>query len=82
MFTPMYLKLLTLSTAVPLIIRGSVEVYHLKTSTPALLFLTEHVCVFLFSGEDGRLAYEQLDTVPREMVRLGTRRGNAVTTSF
>ncbi|XP_056335616.1 rho family-interacting cell polarization regulator 2 isoform X2 [Danio aesculapii] len=33
-------------------------------------------------GEDGRLAYEQLDTVPREMVRLGTRRGNAVTTSF
>uniref|UniRef100_A0A9J7Z465 Rho family-interacting cell polarization regulator 2 n=1 Tax=Cyprinus carpio carpio TaxID=630221 RepID=A0A9J7Z465_CYPCA len=33
-------------------------------------------------GEDGRLAYEQLDTVPREMVRLGTRRGNTVTTSF
>lgn len=33
-------------------------------------------------GEDGRLAYEQLDTVPREMVRLGTRRGNAVTTTF
>ncbi|XP_051728661.1 rho family-interacting cell polarization regulator 2 isoform X4 [Ctenopharyngodon idella] len=33
-------------------------------------------------GEDGRLAYEQLDTVPREIVRLGTRRGNAVTTSF
>ncbi|XP_051526818.1 rho family-interacting cell polarization regulator 2-like isoform X2 [Myxocyprinus asiaticus] len=25
-------------------------------------------------GEEGRLAYEQLDTVPREMVRLGTRR--------
>uniref|UniRef100_A0A671QW74 Rho family-interacting cell polarization regulator 2 n=1 Tax=Sinocyclocheilus anshuiensis TaxID=1608454 RepID=A0A671QW74_9TELE len=38
--------------------------------------------VFLFSGEDGRLAYEQLDTVPREILRLGTRRGNAVTTSF
>ncbi|XP_052440895.1 rho family-interacting cell polarization regulator 2 isoform X1 [Carassius gibelio] len=33
-------------------------------------------------GEDGRLAYEQLDTVPREIVRLGTRRGNTVTTSF
>ncbi|TRY84382.1 hypothetical protein DNTS_025468 [Danionella cerebrum] len=33
-------------------------------------------------GEDGQLAYEQLDIVPREMVRLGTRRGNAVTTSF
>uniref|UniRef100_A0A8C9W4C0 Rho family-interacting cell polarization regulator 2 n=2 Tax=Scleropages formosus TaxID=113540 RepID=A0A8C9W4C0_SCLFO len=33
-------------------------------------------------GEEGRLAYEQLDTVPREMVRLGTRRGNAVTTAF
>uniref|UniRef100_A0A673FXH3 Rho family-interacting cell polarization regulator 2 n=1 Tax=Sinocyclocheilus rhinocerous TaxID=307959 RepID=A0A673FXH3_9TELE len=51
-------------------------------SSLSFLFLTEHVCVFLFSGEDGRLAYEQLDTVPREMVRLGTRRGNAVTTSF
>lgn len=38
--------------------------------------------LFVCSGEDGRLAYEQLDTVPREMVRLGTRRGNAVTTSF
>uniref|UniRef100_A0A8C1PUE0 Rho family-interacting cell polarization regulator 2 n=1 Tax=Cyprinus carpio TaxID=7962 RepID=A0A8C1PUE0_CYPCA len=46
------------------------------------LFFTEHVCVLLFPGEDGRLAYEQLDTVPREMVRLGTRRGNTVTTSF
>ncbi|KAM9493247.1 rho family-interacting cell polarization regulator 2 isoform 2-T2 [Clarias gariepinus] len=33
-------------------------------------------------GEEGRLAYEQLDTVPREMVRLGTRRGTAVTTAF
>ncbi|XP_051948892.1 rho family-interacting cell polarization regulator 2-like isoform X2 [Xyrauchen texanus] len=33
-------------------------------------------------GEEGRLAYEQLDTVPREMVRLGTRRGNTVTTTF
>ncbi|XP_029590470.1 rho family-interacting cell polarization regulator 2 isoform X5 [Salmo trutta] len=33
-------------------------------------------------GEEGRLAYEQLDTMPREMVRLGTRRGNAVTTAF
>ncbi|XP_062302124.1 rho family-interacting cell polarization regulator 2 isoform X1 [Osmerus eperlanus] len=33
-------------------------------------------------GEEGRLAYEQLDTVPGEMVRLGTRRGNAVTTAF
>lgn len=42
----------------------------------------QSLCVFLFSGEDGRLAYEQLDTVPREIVRLGTRRGNAVTTSF
>uniref|UniRef100_A0A673Z784 Rho family-interacting cell polarization regulator 2 n=1 Tax=Salmo trutta TaxID=8032 RepID=A0A673Z784_SALTR len=32
--------------------------------------------------EEGRLAYEQLDTVPRELVQLGTRRGNAVTTAF
>uniref|UniRef100_A0A673Z6R5 Rho family-interacting cell polarization regulator 2 n=1 Tax=Salmo trutta TaxID=8032 RepID=A0A673Z6R5_SALTR len=31
---------------------------------------------------EGRLAYEQLDTVPRELVQLGTRRGNAVTTAF
>lgn len=40
-----------------------------------------NVCV-LCAGEEGRLAYEQLDTVPREMVRLGTRRGTAVTTAF
>lgn len=38
--------------------------------------------VYLCAGEEGRLAYEQLDTVPREMVRLGTRRGTAVTTAF
>ncbi|KAJ8273279.1 hypothetical protein GJAV_G00099730 [Gymnothorax javanicus] len=43
-----------------------------------------HVAIetLLALGEEGRLAYEQLDTVPREMVRLGTRRGNAVTTAF
>ncbi|XP_036422225.1 rho family-interacting cell polarization regulator 2 isoform X1 [Colossoma macropomum] len=43
-----------------------------------------HVAIetLLTFGEEGRLAYEQLDTVPREMVRLGTRRGNAVTTAF
>ncbi|XP_061112261.1 rho family-interacting cell polarization regulator 2 isoform X1 [Conger conger] len=43
-----------------------------------------HVAIetLLTLGEEGRLAYEQLDTVPREMVRLGTRRGNAVTTAF
>lgn len=34
------------------------------------------------AGEEGRLAYEQLDTVPGEMIRLGTRRGNDVTTAF
>uniref|UniRef100_A0A8B9JMW5 Rho family-interacting cell polarization regulator 2 n=1 Tax=Astyanax mexicanus TaxID=7994 RepID=A0A8B9JMW5_ASTMX len=39
-------------------------------------------CLQVSMMEDGRLAYEQLDTVPREMVRLGTRRGNAVTTAF
>ncbi|XP_041101069.1 rho family-interacting cell polarization regulator 2 isoform X3 [Polyodon spathula] len=33
-------------------------------------------------GENGRLAYEQLDKVPHEMIRLGTRRGNVVTTAF
>ncbi|XP_016093889.1 protein FAM65B-like isoform X4 [Sinocyclocheilus grahami] len=43
-----------------------------------------HIAIetLLTFGEDGRLAYEQLDTVPREIVRLGTRRGNTVTTSF
>ncbi|XP_054620359.1 rho family-interacting cell polarization regulator 2 isoform X4 [Dunckerocampus dactyliophorus] len=43
-----------------------------------------HVAIetLLTLGEEGRLAYEQLDTVPGEMMRLGTRRGNAVTTAF
>ncbi|XP_034400716.1 rho family-interacting cell polarization regulator 2 isoform X2 [Cyclopterus lumpus] len=43
-----------------------------------------HVAIetLLTFGEEGRLAYEQLDTVPREILRLGTRRGNAVTTAF
>uniref|UniRef100_A0A8D3A6E8 Rho family-interacting cell polarization regulator 2 n=1 Tax=Scophthalmus maximus TaxID=52904 RepID=A0A8D3A6E8_SCOMX len=43
-----------------------------------------HVAIetLLTFGEEGRLAYEQLDTVPGEMIRLGTRRGNAVTTAF
>ncbi|XP_057683555.1 rho family-interacting cell polarization regulator 2 isoform X2 [Corythoichthys intestinalis] len=43
-----------------------------------------HVAIetLLTFGEDGRLAYEQLDTVPGEMIRLGGRRGNAVTTAF
>lgn len=34
------------------------------------------------AGEEGRLAYEQLDTVPGEILRLGARRGTAVTTAF
>ncbi|XP_034455082.1 rho family-interacting cell polarization regulator 2 isoform X1 [Hippoglossus hippoglossus] len=43
-----------------------------------------HVAIetLLTFGEEGRLAYEQLDTMPGEMIRLGTRRGNAVTTAF
>ncbi|KAM4630045.1 rho family-interacting cell polarization regulator 2 [Polymixia lowei] len=43
-----------------------------------------HVAIetLLTFGEEGRLAYEQLDTVPGEMIRLGTRRGIAVTTAF
>lgn len=43
-----------------------------------------HIAIetLLTLGEEGRLAYEQLDTVPRELVQLGTRRGNAVTTAF
>ncbi|XP_055732652.1 rho family-interacting cell polarization regulator 2 isoform X5 [Salvelinus fontinalis] len=43
-----------------------------------------HIAIetLLTLGEEGRLAYEQLDKVPRELVQLGTRRGNAVTTAF
>ncbi|XP_008420250.1 rho family-interacting cell polarization regulator 2 isoform X2 [Poecilia reticulata] len=43
-----------------------------------------HVAIetLLTFGEEGQLAYEQLDTVVGDMVRLGTRRGNAVTTAF
>ncbi|KAF4073826.1 hypothetical protein AMELA_G00247710 [Ameiurus melas] len=43
-----------------------------------------HIAIqtLLTFGEEGRLAYEQLDTVPSQMVRLGTRRGTAVTTAF
>ncbi|XP_016896713.1 rho family-interacting cell polarization regulator 2 isoform X1 [Cynoglossus semilaevis] len=43
-----------------------------------------HVAIetLLTFGDEGRLAYEQLHTVSREMMRLGTRRGNAVTTAF
>ncbi|XP_038159993.1 rho family-interacting cell polarization regulator 2 isoform X2 [Cyprinodon tularosa] len=43
-----------------------------------------HVAIetLLTFGEEGRLAYEQLDTVVGNMIRLGTRRGNAVTTAF
>ncbi|XP_031649015.1 rho family-interacting cell polarization regulator 2 isoform X1 [Oncorhynchus kisutch] len=43
-----------------------------------------HIAIetLLTLGEEGRLAYEQLDTVPRELVQLGTRRGTTVTTAF
>lgn len=43
-----------------------------------------HVAIetLLTFGDEGRLAYEQLDTLPGEMLRLGTRRGNAITTAF
>ncbi|XP_064839249.1 rho family-interacting cell polarization regulator 2-like isoform X2 [Oncorhynchus masou masou] len=43
-----------------------------------------HIAIetLLSLGEEGRLAYEQLDTVPRELVQLVTRRGTAVTTAF
>lgn len=43
-----------------------------------------HVAIetLLTFGEEGRLAYEQLDTVVGDMIRLGTRRGNPVTTAF
>ncbi|XP_030908854.2 rho family-interacting cell polarization regulator 2 isoform X1 [Melopsittacus undulatus] len=33
-------------------------------------------------GEDGRLAYEQLDKFPREFVRAGSRRGTETATGF
>lgn len=43
-----------------------------------------HVAIetLLTFGDEGRLAYEQLDALPGEMFRLSTRRGNAVTTAF
>lgn len=43
-----------------------------------------HVAIetLLTFGDEGRLAYEQLDALPGEIFRLGTRRGNAVTTAF
>lgn len=43
-----------------------------------------HVAIetLLAFGEEGRLAYEQLDMVPGEMILMGTRRGHAVTTAF
>ncbi|XP_077363540.1 rho family-interacting cell polarization regulator 2 isoform X2 [Festucalex cinctus] len=43
-----------------------------------------HVAIetLLTFGEEGRLAYEQLDTVPGEMIRLSARRGTVVTTAF
>ncbi|KAL9869597.1 rho family-interacting cell polarization regulator 2 isoform 2-T3 [Geothlypis trichas] len=33
-------------------------------------------------GEDGRLAYEQLDKFPREFVKVGSRRGTETATAF
>ncbi|XP_034016039.1 rho family-interacting cell polarization regulator 2 isoform X2 [Thalassophryne amazonica] len=43
-----------------------------------------HVAIetLLTFGEEGRLAYQQLDTVPKEVIRLGTQRGGTVTTAF
>ncbi|KAM9777009.1 rho family-interacting cell polarization regulator 2 isoform 3-T3 [Syngnathus typhle] len=43
-----------------------------------------HVAIetLLTFGEEGRLAYEQLNTVPGEMIGLGVRRETAVATDF
>uniref|UniRef100_A0A8C6S2K9 Uncharacterized protein n=1 Tax=Neogobius melanostomus TaxID=47308 RepID=A0A8C6S2K9_9GOBI len=43
-----------------------------------------HVAIetLLTFGDEGRLAYEQLDALPGEIFRLGIRRSNAVTTAF
>ncbi|OWK62981.1 Protein FAM65B [Lonchura striata] len=38
--------------------------------------------IILHSGEDGRLAYEQLDKFPREFVKVGSRRGTEAATAF
>ena len=42
--------------------------------------------VFIFdvlrAGEDGRLAYEQLDKFPRDRVNAGGRHGAEVATAF
>lgn len=41
-----------------------------------------YALLFLCSGEDGRLAYEQLDKFPREFVKVGGRRGTEAATAF
>lgn len=43
-----------------------------------LLFLLD----VLYAGEDGRLAYEQLDKFPRDCVHVGGRHGTEVATAF
>lgn len=42
------------------------------------------VFIFLvaYSGEDGRLAYEQLDKFPRDCVKVGGRHGTEAATAF
>lgn len=37
---------------------------------------------FLCPGEDGRLAYEQLDKFPRDCVKVGECHGTEVATAF
>lgn len=36
----------------------------------------------LYAGEDGRLAYEQLDKFPRDCVKVGGRHASEVATAF
>jgi len=36
----------------------------------------------LYPGEDGRLAYEQLDKFPRDCVKVGGRLASEVATAF
>lgn len=46
------------------------------------VILTLLCFIILHSGEDGRLAYEQLDKFPREFVKVGNRRGTEAATAF
>lgn len=52
-------------------------VMHKEVKCKAVIMLTVPC-----PGEDGRLAYEQLDKFPRDCVKVGGRHGTEVATAF